>query len=385
MRLHGSLDTARLSESIKAIGQRHAALRSRYYVDQNQNRVQEILPESSIAVEVNEIDGPSTFQKHLSEMRAHKYDLAAGKGARMGVYILGEEDYFIVCGCSHMSLDADALGILVEEVNLAYQGVPLPTRGLDFDDYLLREALKVNDAAWKKDMNYWSSELSDSPPPPLFPPNKFTEQPTLHRLGERQYRHVMSDTLEQQVKRKCRETKSTPFQFYLSCVAKLIGQTTGSTDFTINVLDRNRNSPETQTLVGLTRNELPLRFRNFDSSALTSTCIPLAREKLFKAIEHGSIPGEILEKKFGLIPLCLLNMPLMLGKGAKLFGQEIEEWSSWSSWGAHSFQFVFMDGAFEGVGTIVMARLQEMLFDEREGQEFLDAFMQTVEKCAYEV
>lgn len=382
-RLHGPLDIARFAKAVKTLG-RHAALRSRYYVDQNQNRVQEILPESSFALEVKNVAGPSTIQEHFSEMRAHKYNLAAGESMRLVLYVLGEGDYFVVCGFSHISIDADGIALLVQEVNLAYEGVPLPTLGLDFDGYLRSQALKVNNATYKQDMDFWTTELTDSPHPPLLPPNKFTEHPTIQRLGERQYRHVMSDTLTQQIKKKCRELKSTPFHFYLSCVAKLIHQTTGSTDFTVNILDRNRNSPETETLVGLTRNELPLRFRDFDPTSPNSTCISLARDKLFKAIEHGSVPGEILEREFELKPLCLVNVPWMPEKGAKFCRQEMDEFCWWVSWGMHSFQVVILDGAIEGAGATLLLRVQEELFDEREGKEFLNALVQTVERFARE-
>lgn len=72
----------------------------------------------------------------------------------------------------------------------------------------------------------------------------------------------------------------------------------------------------------------------------------------------------------------------MPGRNTKFCGEEIGEFLWRTSWGMHTFQVVILD---EGVGPTLLLRVQEEHFDEREGQDFLDALIEIVERCAVEV
>lgn len=128
IRLSGPVQVEALSEAIRRVGDRHEAMRTRYFWSgENQDvPTQGILSRSSIKLESRRITQRVEAQIELKAMRDHVWDLNDWETMRFVLLSLSDTEHWLIVGNHHITLDGLGIQILLADLEKAYLGMQLP-------------------------------------------------------------------------------------------------------------------------------------------------------------------------------------------------------------------------------------------------------------------
>ncbi|SPO01909.1 related to polyketide synthase [Cephalotrichum gorgonifer] len=291
-RIAGDLRVDDLRRAVKGVGQHHEALRTCFYVDENQNVVQGVLDASILCLEQAQVHQDSDVTREFEEMKAHVYDIAAGQVMRIRLLTSSLSINYLLIGCHHINVDGISQQVLLADLERVYKGQPLDPNVLQYPDYAAKQRADAENGAFNNDISFWKEEFATIPEPlPLTRSRISTRQP-LAKYTANTVDLRIDTPIADRIRTVSREYRSTSFHFYLTAFEILLHRLTGTEDFSIGIADGNRKDESTLACFGPILNLLPLRFR----VAPRSFCEELSdtRAKTYAALAHSRVPFEVL-------------------------------------------------------------------------------------------
>jgi amino acid adenylation domain-containing protein/non-ribosomal peptide synthase protein (TIGR01720 family) len=323
-RLKGPLDAARLEECLNAVVRRHEALRTAFVADGGEAR-QFVAPEVRIDVARFDFTSAPESEREEAALRLaaedarRPFDLTRVPLLRVLLIKLGDAEHLLHLTIHHIVADAWSLALLIGEVATLYAargtGRPaeLPDVPVQYADFAVWQRDRLRGAAFEAQLDYWEKQLAGSIQTLELPTDHPRPAVTTH-AGARLPISLPS-ALSEQLAALARRSEASLFMVLLAAFDALLCRYTGQRDIVVGTPTANRTRFETEKMIGLFINTLPLRV-DLSGDPTFAELLRRTRAVALDAYANQEVPFEQLierlkvERQLGRTPLFQVMLTL---------------------------------------------------------------------------
>ncbi|KAG6003604.1 putative Hybrid PKS-NRPS biosynthetic cluster [Claviceps maximensis] len=377
----GGIRVSQLSRAIKAVSERHEALRTCIRnLDGRPSQI--VLRTSLLQLEAKKVSTDEDISAEYAALRRHAFDLDRGQTSRIVLLSKSPHDHYLIVAFHHIIFDRTSVSVFFGDMDKIYRGVPVMPAPVQYLDISNAQYEEYEAGHWKQRLNFWRSEYRTIPE--VLPlcrsqvvARQTLEQYTSHVVTCRIGRHV-SDGLEQLAK----VCKSTTFHVCLAAVSALLRRFLGSRDFCICIVDRCRSDDDhSATGIGPFINMLPLRMTATSHNQKVDESIVEARNKAFSVLENA-LPLELILNELQVVrkathtPLAQVLLNYSGENSAQdeetLLGCEIVDAKEHQAELPYDMAFTVVNNPKNGIRFIL--NVQSSLYTARDAQLIADGF-----------
>jgi amino acid adenylation domain-containing protein len=317
VRLRGPLNVAALHGALSGAVLRHEALRTLFEATPD-GPVQVILPPAPVPLP--EIDlstlAADRFEAEALRLAAAEarrpFDLATGPLLRAALVRLAADEHRLLFNLHHVAADGGSMAVLLRDVGALYRaaltgGDPgLPALPIQYADFAVWQRERMRRERLAALLAFWRGQLAGAPPAIELPADRPVPVERTRRGGTVPF--ALSEELSRELATLARRRGATRFMVLLAGLDALLARLSGQSDLVVGIPVSGRTRIETEELVGLFVNTLPLRV---DCGGCLSALdlIGRVRRALLEAYAHQELPFEQLvnalrtERDLGRSPL----------------------------------------------------------------------------------
>jgi hypothetical protein len=304
--IDGSLSPHAIAQALGDIALRHEILRTVYLDGAEPAQVPgEVEPFQLPIVDVSALAQADRVRAAGQVAHAHlhrRFDLRQDRPLRALLVRLEQDRHWLVISRHHIAADGWSLGLFLRELVFAYRafrlGRPtaLPAPRIQYARYAILQRLAADEEERARDFRYWREKLHGVDPI-VFP----------HAVGARPagIGGVVVRALDPEPARRlaawCRERGVTAFAAYLSAFLTVLAHRSGRRDLLICTDYANRDSVETESVIGMFVRRLPLRCEVRESWRFLDLAMHVKRVT-FEACSHATVPLERISRLTHLVP-----------------------------------------------------------------------------------
>lgn len=266
-RVAGKLDVNAFSHAVKDIVQRHAILRSRIVlVDDQPCQIIDSADDWSLIFVDSSAVAPhardEVIKKRVAEWRNTPFDLATGPLFRVELVQFSESDFLLLVNMHHIVSDGWSNGILLRELGLLYDAhlhqrpAPLPALPIQYIDFAQWQRAWLNGGELERQIAYWREQLAGVEVLNL--PTDFPRRADTGFDGA-----VFDITLDRDLvaglNRLSRQKGATLYMTLVAGFMVLLGRYSAQRDITVGSPIANRHHAEIESLIGCFINSLVIR------------------------------------------------------------------------------------------------------------------------------
>ncbi|HEX8560039.1 MAG TPA: amino acid adenylation domain-containing protein [Pyrinomonadaceae bacterium] len=309
LRMKGRLDKGAMERAVAEIRRRHEVLRATF-ASVDGRPVQSFSPPRPEAWEAVDLSGlgeaerGAEVRRLVSEESRREFDLSRGPLLRTTLLRLGDEEHVLLVTMHHIVSDGWSIDIFLQELGALYtafaSGRPSPLAELEFQysDFASFQRARLQGEVLERQLAYWRRNLSGSLPVFDLPPDRPRLPAQTFRSG------TCSLSLGEGVTRALRELGqregSTAFMVLLANFAGLLYRHTGQPEVVIGTPVAGRNWTETEKLIGLFLNTLPLRL-DLSGNPSFRRLLRRVRAAALESLEHQDVPFELLLEELQVV------------------------------------------------------------------------------------
>ena len=292
--IRGALDRDVLQRSLDAVLARHEVLRTTF-------RSVDGLPQAVLAPKPFEMpfEHVST-EAELVEAALHEarvpFDICTGPLLRARLFGLEDQRHVLVVTMHHIVTDGWSFRVLLRDLGHIYRAlqhgepIPLAELPIQYADYAQWQREQLSNADFGTHIDYWKSALAGAPPLELDTDRPRSKTPTFR--GQR-IRFDLGPDRAAALRDLCRAENVTLSVPLLASFAALLNRYSGQDDVVIGTLTANRGRLETEDLIGLFVNALPLRIR-LDGEPTAAETIDRIRHSMVEVLAHQDVPFDLI-------------------------------------------------------------------------------------------
>ncbi len=327
-RLEGALDPAALEASLRAIVERHEALRTVFVEVDGEPRqiISDGTPLSLTLVDLSVIlatEGVAELRSRASADAGRPFDLARGPLLRATLYRLADRDHLLLVSAHHIVSDGWSEGLLGLELSQLYGALstgqpsplaPLPIQPADFATW---QRGWLTGAVLEAQLAYWRAKLAGAPASLDLPADR-PRPPVQSTLG-RTLPFELPAELRAALEALARKEGVTLFMVMLAAFQALLHRYTGQDDIVVGAPIAGRGRPEIEPLLGFFVGTLVLRaqlgpdmaFRDLLAQVRETTLDAYANQDVpfEKVVEALSPPRDLSRSPLFQVMLILQNAP----------------------------------------------------------------------------
>jgi amino acid adenylation domain-containing protein len=324
VRLRGELRIAALERSLRAIIDRHSALRTSFPLVDG-SPVQRVAEEQVLTLARIDLAGTAEAARREAALRLaaqeadRPFHLATGPLVRATLITLEPADHLLLLTLHHIVSDAWSAGIMIRELGRNYRAfvsggrspsAPLPIHYRDFSAWQ-RQGMAPRTTASR--IAYWRQQLAGAPALLVLPTDR--PRPAEQRYRGRTLRFTIDAELTGGLRRMGARAGASLYMSLLAALATLLSRTSGQHDLCIGSPIANRGRSEIEELMGFFVNTLVMRLDLSDNPRF-SQLLRQAREVSLGAYDHQDLPFEQLvealspERNLGHAPLFQVMLVL---------------------------------------------------------------------------
>jgi hybrid polyketide synthase / nonribosomal peptide synthetase ACE1 len=294
VKIKGGIRLYDLEKAIEQMGNRHEALRTCFFTDENQRPMQGVFGRSLLRLEKASIKDQSQVIQEFESMKNYVYDIGRGETMRVVHLSLTPSLSFLIIGYHHINMDGISLEVFLNDLERAYNHQALPQPVYQYTEFSTKQRDELERGEMKDELQYWRSELADHPAPlPLLPFSSTKSRTPVGNYDHNIESRRVDPTLARQIKAMCQKQKANIFHFYLAVFEVLLFKLLDTSDLCIGMADANRNDDKVAKSMGMYLNLLPLRFR-LGASQTFGDVLKATRKKAYSAMAHSRLPFDIL-------------------------------------------------------------------------------------------
>ncbi len=298
IRVSGDLDIRALEKALNEIVSRHEILRTTIQ-QRGDGPVQVVAPTLNPKLELIDLSAvPDKEEKalELASVETQKpFELLKGPLLRTSLLKLAADDSILVLVLHHIITDGWSMAIFVREMTLLYQAYaeakPSPLRPLpiQYADYAAWQQKWLQSEGLRAQLAYWTQQLAGAPAGLEL----VTDRPRASRYTTRSAHYVLplEQRLVHDLARLTQRERVTDFMVLLTAYATVLLRHSGQEDMVIGAPIANRNRKETEDLIGLFINMLPLRC-DLSGNPTLNEALRRARLLASSAFAHQDVPIE---------------------------------------------------------------------------------------------
>ncbi len=301
--LRGRLDVQALEQSIAAVLERHECLRTTFdLVDGQPSQI--ISAQSGMRMAHRDLSSlppesqESQWRRLAAEEAQAPFDLRRGPLLRCTLLRLGDEEHVLLASMHHIIADGWSLAVFTRELAALYSSYvtnaesnlhPLP---IQYADYACWESEQLASEKIARQIEYWRGQLADAPELLSLPTDR--PRPAMQSHVGDAITFELEPQLVAALEVLGRERgNATLFMILLAAFAALLHRYSGEDAIVIGCPVSGRQLPETEELIGLFVNTLPVRIdcgREGDRRPNFAELIDRVRETVLSALSHQDVP-----------------------------------------------------------------------------------------------
>ena len=394
LHLRGALDVETLRAAVRALPQRHDALRATFSEDGLTLRVPAAAPALDVPLRdaSADADPQATLAAIASRHVSEPFDLAAGPLLRAEIVKLAPEHHVLVLSGHHIVLDGWSFWVAVKDLAAHCRGEmpgdPPHDPAPSFADYAVAQAQPDPDAraAREADLAWWAHLFADGGPVLDLPTDRPRPPVRTQRAG-REDRVLPADLLAR-VRRLGAAHGASLFATLIAGFGTLLHRLTGQDDVVVGVPAAGQAAAGLEGLVGHCVHMLPLRlFPQAEQpfAALLDAC----RATVLDAYDHQSVTfGRLLQalpmqrdrSRLPLMPVVFNIDQALSGEHHAIPGVELDLQSN-----ARAFETfeLFVNAVDLGAGGLRLeCQYNADLFDARTIARWLACFQTLLDAAA---
>ncbi|MCY7264062.1 non-ribosomal peptide synthetase [Pseudomonas protegens] len=294
--LRGRLDRPALQQALQAIVARHATLRSRFVLGEDQPQVLIGAIEEALELGFEDLrDAPRNLAERVRAEAALAFDLERGPVIRGRLLALADDHHVLLLTLHHIVADGWSMGVLTRELVALYQAFsqgrpdPLPPLAVQYSDFALWQRRWLSGEVLQQQGDYWRQTLADAPTLLTLPYDR--PRPPHQDFSGGSVEILLDGPLSAQLKRLSQRHGCTLYTTLLAAWGLLLGRLSGQTDLLIGIPVANRMRAEVEGLIGLFVNTLALRL-DLDAEQSVAALLAQVRARSFAAQAHQDLPFE---------------------------------------------------------------------------------------------
>jgi amino acid adenylation domain-containing protein len=321
-RLEGEFNSKAFEHAINEVLRRHEILRTTF--SRIEGKPVEIIsafkPLQLSAVELAaEADARGSVRTLIDQLVRQPFDLQHGPLFRVHLFRVAAREHQVLFTLHHIISDAWSFEILRREITVVYNpdcdGVEaqLPELPIQYLDYAQWQREQVTGDRLLNEISFWRQQLSGELPRLELPWDKSPcANPTSDGSSEPL---AISDELTLSLRNLAQREGATLFTVLLAAFNTFLHRITGQDDFIIGTPVSGRDLSETENLIGILINTIPLRSRIQGDPAFVELLRDV-RDSTFSAFSHQEVPFDQivnamqLERAHGQNPLFQVVMAL---------------------------------------------------------------------------
>ncbi|HEU0079909.1 MAG TPA: condensation domain-containing protein, partial [Longimicrobiaceae bacterium] len=265
--LSGPLDPAALGRAVRALADRHEALRTTFGEVDGQP-VQEVAPPGREVLRVVELGRVAAGERDAVALRAARglarrpFDLARGPLFRAALLRLAEDRHLLLLETHHIVSDGWSSEVIGRELQALYAAFArgaepsLPEPPVQYADFAAWQQGEEATERMREQLAFWERRLAGAPLLELptdrpRPPVRSDRGGVVHAL--------LDPELAGALRRLARGEGTTPFVVGLAAFCVLASRWSRATDVVVGTPIAGRTRPSLQEVVGFFANVLPLR------------------------------------------------------------------------------------------------------------------------------
>ncbi len=314
--LRGSdLDVARLSDALRTVVQRHEILRSSY-----ENRSDEIVQivnrESDFALRFrdlseipDEAQRRSKAERETSTACLAPFDLGTvgSSPCRALLMRLSPNVHRLVIAAHHIAVDGLSWEVLCDEVSTIYAANSPAQLPIQYGDFCVWEGKFVNTREYRRQLTYWQKRLGHDPEPLDLPTDR--PRPDVQTDNGASYVHV-GKKLGTLLRQFSQTQDVTPFTLLLAAYNVLLFRHSGQEDLIVGVLSSGRSQADTDSLIGLFVNTLPVKNTVRPEMSFLGL-LDQVKTNTLEAFDHQDVPFDEITKNAIVHSRDPTRMPLV--------------------------------------------------------------------------
>jgi len=290
-----------LQSALNQVVARHEILRTTFpTVDEEP--VQRISPDANAPVLFTDLAGLSeaereTEARRLADEEAQTgFDLATVPLLRAHLLRLEIHDHVLLLTMHHIVSDAWSTAVFYRELGEYYRAqlsgetVAVPELSVQYADYAVWQRNWLQGEVLENQLAYWKKQLDGTAPLLSLPTDRPRKPQTFRGSKET---GAISLELTAKLRSLSQREGATLFMTLLAAYDVLLSHRTGQNDIVVGTDWANRNSVETEKLIGFFINLLPLRARMEGDPSFTEL-LHAVRESVLGAFAHPELPFEKL-------------------------------------------------------------------------------------------
>ena len=309
LRLHGEVDERAFEAALDGLAARHATLRTGFALadDKPVQIVAPALPmrlrhcDAPVAIgAATDAEGADAFVLDVAQVEAAQpFDLAAPPLMRVVRGRLGPGEHYVVVTLHHLIADGWSLALLLREFGQLYgaalhgQAPPAPP-GLDYAAHAERQCQMLDDAARARSGAFWRSYFDGAAP--LLRWKAADPAVAPHAGGNHTF--PIAPDLKDALVRIGTARRATPFMVLLAIWCLKLAAESGCSDVVVGTAAANRSTPETERLIGLFVNPLPLRVAVTPALSFDAY-LDCVRDACLAAFAHQALPFDEVVRVLG--------------------------------------------------------------------------------------
>lgn len=266
--INGKIDVQKLLSSIKEIILRHATLRASIHV-----------LDGEIVQRINDLDLNQikvlNIIKTYNDFLVNSYyiddfleDFTLKKAPLFNIKLLSfiDDTYLLLMDFHHSIFDGTSMHIFIDELNKLYNNETLSPLNITYPDFSVWENNALNNNFFDKSINFWKNQFIDTPETLNLPYDSLLENKIT--FEGKTICYTLENNISNKIKDFCDNKKITPFMLFLSAYYIMLHKHCKQDDIVIGVPASARINNDTQELIGMFVNTLPLRRHVYDDTII---------------------------------------------------------------------------------------------------------------------
>ncbi|MBV9230953.1 MAG: AMP-binding protein, partial [Chloroflexi bacterium] len=300
LRISGPLALDALRQSMQAIVERHAILRTTFG-ERDGQAVQHIAAPLALDLPIVDLSHLSAEAQQQQEQDVLKteaqtgFDLTRGPLLRLRLLRYGDQDHLLLLNFHHIIFDGWSYQVFLKELSAFYQSfvsgslVRLPALPIQYADYALWQRSWLQGEVLERQLAYWKQQLAGAPAALELPTDH--PRPPIQTFQGATYQFALSQQQYEGLKRLSREEGSTLFMTLLASFQVLLSRYSGQEDLVVGTPIANRNQLELEPLIGFFVNTLVLRT-DLRGRPTFREVLRRVRKVALEAYSHQDVPFE---------------------------------------------------------------------------------------------
>jgi amino acid adenylation domain-containing protein len=293
LRMRGDLDAPALERALTEVVRRHEIFRT-VFRETDGHPAQLVRPPWTVALPVVDATGfsPEALNARYGEEFAKPFDVGALPLVRWTLFRVAEREHVLLIVEHHLVHDGWSFGVFLRELTSLYaalvHGDALPPDPrLQFGDFAVWQRAWTQSDEARRGLEFWKQKLAGAPPA-LDLPTDFPRPPRISFRGESLHVRLPAE-LAHAADEFSRQHGVTLYMTLTAAFQALIRRYTGQDDFTLGGGSAGRRLRESEELIGMIVNVIPLRA-DLSGDPDFLSLVQRVRRTALEAYPHQDVP-----------------------------------------------------------------------------------------------